>query len=82
MDYPEVQLLIGGKWRRAAAGRTIPVLNPATEEVIGHVARAEIADLDAALTASQNRLRALARHIRLRAGEGAAPRRRSLARTP
>ncbi len=53
MDYPEVQLLIGGKWRAAAAGRTIPVLNPATEEVIGHVARAEIADLDAALTAAK-----------------------------
>lgn len=49
MDYPEVQLLINGKWRAGAAGRTIPVLNPATEDVIGHVARAETADLDAAL---------------------------------
>jgi succinate-semialdehyde dehydrogenase / glutarate-semialdehyde dehydrogenase len=53
MDYPEVQLLINGKWRAGAAGRTIPVLNPATEEVIGHVARAETADLDAALTGAK-----------------------------
>lgn len=53
MDYPEVQLLINGKWRTGAAGRTIPVVNPATEDVIGHVARAEIADLDAALAAAK-----------------------------
>jgi len=53
MDYPDVQLLIGGKWRVGTAGRTISVVNPATEEVIGHVARAEIADLDAALAAAE-----------------------------
>ena len=53
MDYPDVQLLIDGKWRAGAAGRTIPIVNPATEEVIGHVARAEIADLDAALAAAE-----------------------------
>ncbi len=53
MDYPDVQLLIDGTWHAGAAGRTIPVLNPATEEVIGHVARAEIADLDAALAAAK-----------------------------
>jgi succinate-semialdehyde dehydrogenase / glutarate-semialdehyde dehydrogenase len=53
MHYPDVQLLIDGAWRAGAAGRTIPVVNPATEEVIGHVARAEVSDLDAALKAAQ-----------------------------
>ncbi|MDR3407621.1 MAG: NAD-dependent succinate-semialdehyde dehydrogenase [Methylovirgula sp.] len=53
MDYPDVQLLIDGAWRAGAAGRTIPIVNPATEEVIGQLARAGIADLDAALAAAK-----------------------------
>ncbi|ESR27025.1 NAD-dependent succinate-semialdehyde dehydrogenase [Lutibaculum baratangense] len=50
-SYPETLLLIDGEWRPAASGKTIPVVNPATEEVIGKVAWAEKADLDAALEA-------------------------------
>jgi succinate-semialdehyde dehydrogenase/glutarate-semialdehyde dehydrogenase len=50
--YPNTELLIDGKWGPAAAGKTIPVLNPATEEVIGHVAHAEKPDLDRALAAA------------------------------
>src|SRR5271168_954307 len=53
MDYPNVQLLIDGKWRPAASGKTIPVLNPATEEVIGTVAHAGKADLDEALVSAE-----------------------------
>src|ERR1700721_2039030 len=53
MDYPNVQLLIDGKWRPAASGKTIPVLNPATEEVVGTVAHAGKADLDEALAAAE-----------------------------
>src|SRR6478735_2959453 len=34
------QLLIGGEWRDAADGKTMPVVNPATEEVIADVASA------------------------------------------
>ena len=52
-DYPDVQLLIDGQWRAGAGGRTIPIVNPATEEVIGRVAHAEIADLDLALAAAK-----------------------------
>ncbi|MGM0586614.1 MAG: NAD-dependent succinate-semialdehyde dehydrogenase [Pseudomonadota bacterium] len=52
-DYPDTQLLIAGEWRPGAQGRTIPVQDPATDEVIGHVAHAETADLDAALEAAQ-----------------------------
>ena len=41
MNYPNVQLFVDGKWRPAASGKTIPVLNPATEEAVGNVAHAE-----------------------------------------
>jgi aldehyde dehydrogenase (NAD+) len=47
------QLLIGGEWRDAAGGRTMPVVNPATEEVIAEVAAASAADLDAAVAAAR-----------------------------
>ena len=52
MTYPNVQLHIDGKWRASASGQTIPVLNPATEEVVGTVAHASKADLDEALAAA------------------------------
>lgn len=51
--YPDVLLCINGAWTKAADGRTIPVVNPATEEVIGSVAHAGRADLDAALAAAE-----------------------------
>ncbi len=51
--YPNVQLHINGEWRPARSGRTIPVLNPATEEVIGTVAHAGTDDLDEALAAAE-----------------------------
>jgi len=50
--YENVLLHIAGKWVPAADGRTIEVVNPATEEVIGTLARAGIPDLDAALAAA------------------------------
>lgn len=53
MTYPNVQLLINGQWRASGSGRTIPVLNPATEEVVGTVAHADKADLDEALAAAE-----------------------------
>ena len=54
MAYPNTLLLINGKWRGGASGRTIPVINPATEETIGSVAHADRADLDEALEAAAN----------------------------
>ena len=50
--YSDVPLMIDGAWTKGAMGRTIPVINPATEEVIGQVAHAEKADLDRALEAA------------------------------
>jgi succinate-semialdehyde dehydrogenase/glutarate-semialdehyde dehydrogenase len=50
--YQDTQLFIDGQWRPARSGRTIPVINPATEEVIGKVAHASKEDLDEALEAA------------------------------
>jgi succinate-semialdehyde dehydrogenase / glutarate-semialdehyde dehydrogenase len=50
MQYPELQLYIGGAWKKAAGGP--PVINPSDESVIGTVPVASRLDLDAALTAA------------------------------
>ena len=50
--YPDTQLYIDGAWCAAASGRTHPVVNPATGDVIGKFAWAERADLDRALAAA------------------------------
>jgi aldehyde dehydrogenase (NAD+) len=47
------QLFINGEWRAAAAGQTLDVVNPATEEVIATVASAEQGDVDAAVAAAR-----------------------------
>ena len=52
MTYSDVLLHIDGKWRGGSSGRTIPVLDPATEDTIGTVAHADTADLDEALAAA------------------------------
>jgi len=52
MNYSDVSLMIDGAWTKGANGRTIPIVNPATEEVIGQLAHAEKADLDRALAAA------------------------------
>ena len=53
MTYPNTSLFIDGAWVDATDGRTIPVHNPATGQVIGSVAHASIKDLDLALDATQ-----------------------------
>ncbi|GGJ84975.1 NAD-dependent succinate-semialdehyde dehydrogenase [Pseudomonas matsuisoli] len=50
----DVNLLINGEWRAALSGKTLDIVNPATEAVIGQLAHAEQADLDLALKAAQN----------------------------
>src|SRR5258708_4717649 len=57
MTYSDVSLMIDGAWTKGANGRTIPVVNPATEEVIGQVAHAEKSDLDRALAAADKGFR-------------------------
>ncbi len=52
MAYEKLELLIGGTWTAGTSGKTQPVINPATEEVLGHLPLASAADLDDALAAS------------------------------
>ena len=52
-SYRDVLLLIDGEWTAAGDGRTLPVHNPATGEVIGTVARAGKAELDRAIAAAE-----------------------------
>jgi succinate-semialdehyde dehydrogenase/glutarate-semialdehyde dehydrogenase len=52
VTYPDTSLFINGKWRPAHSGKTIAVINPATEETIGTVAHADRSDLDEALAAA------------------------------
>jgi acyl-CoA reductase-like NAD-dependent aldehyde dehydrogenase len=47
------QLFINNEWRDASGGKTLEVINPATEEVIAEVASAEQADVDAAVAAAR-----------------------------
>ncbi|WP_430395556.1 NAD-dependent succinate-semialdehyde dehydrogenase [Ferrovibrio sp.] len=51
--YTDIQLQIAGQWVGGAAGATIQILNPATGEAIGTVAKAERTDLDRALAAAE-----------------------------
>ena len=51
--YTDTLLHIDGQWRPGASGRSLPVEDPATGEVIGRVAHADTADLDEALAAAE-----------------------------
>ncbi len=49
----EYGLFIGGKWRRAASGKTFSTINPATEQEIAQVADGGAADIGAAVSAAR-----------------------------
>lgn len=50
----QIQLFIGGSWRKARSGESIPVINPVTEEEIGQIGKADLSDIqDAAIAAAQ-----------------------------
>jgi phenylacetaldehyde dehydrogenase len=48
------KMLIGGKWLEAASGNTFPTYNPATGEILAHVAEGNGTDVDRAVTAARN----------------------------
>ncbi|GAA4823093.1 NAD-dependent succinate-semialdehyde dehydrogenase [Streptomyces ziwulingensis] len=50
--HPAVRMYLAGEWAEGGTGRTAPILNPATEEVIGEVPLATTDDLDRALAAA------------------------------
>ena len=45
---------INGEWIDSTSGETIEVVNPATEEVIGSIAKGNKEDVDKAVEASEN----------------------------
>jgi phenylacetaldehyde dehydrogenase len=47
------KMLIGGRWVDAASGKTFPTYNPATGEVLAHVAEGNSADVDSAVSAAR-----------------------------
>src|SRR5260370_8327261 len=47
------KLLIGGEWVKAASGKTFPTYNPATGEVLAHVAEGDTEDIDRAVAAAR-----------------------------
>src|SRR5687768_10812748 len=46
-------MLIGGKWLEAASGKTFPTYNPATGEILAHVAEGAATDVDRAVLAAR-----------------------------
>jgi aldehyde dehydrogenase (NAD+) len=50
----QTKMLINGVWQNAASGKTFETLNPATGEVIAHVAEGDKADVDKAVIAARN----------------------------
>jgi succinate-semialdehyde dehydrogenase/glutarate-semialdehyde dehydrogenase len=56
--YEGLGLYIGGAWKTGSAGRTHPVIDPATERQLGDVPVAETSDVEAAIAAAEK-----ARHV-------------------
>ena len=63
-QYPRVAHFIGGQWHTGETGRTIPVIDPATEQVIAQVPVASPSQVEAAIEAA---------HRAFPAWRGAAP---------
>jgi len=53
LSYPELKLHIAGEWLGTEGRETLPVLNPATEELLGQLPVASTEDLDRALAAAE-----------------------------
>ena len=51
--YPHTQLLIANEWCDARSKKQLPVINPADDSILGHVAAAGIEDLERAVVAAQ-----------------------------
>lgn len=49
----QIPLFIGGVWRNTHPDESIPVINPATEEQIGLIAKASLADIEDAAIAAE-----------------------------
>jgi aldehyde dehydrogenase (NAD+) len=52
----QTKLLINNQWVDAVSGKTFPTIDPATEQVIAHVAEGDKADIDKAVAAAKKAL--------------------------
>ncbi|WP_439672398.1 hypothetical protein AEMCBJ_21325 [Cupriavidus necator] len=52
-NYRVPQLFINGEWRDGTAETVTRVINPATEEVLGELSHASVADIDQAIAAAE-----------------------------
>jgi len=50
--YSGLGLMLNGAWRRASDGKTLPVVSPVTEEPVGAIPAATLADVEEALASS------------------------------
>ncbi len=57
-------MLIDGKWVAALSGRTFETINPATGEVLAHVAEADAADINRAVQAARKAFEGTWSHIK------------------
>jgi succinate-semialdehyde dehydrogenase/glutarate-semialdehyde dehydrogenase len=54
--YEKFGQFIDGKWQQAEKKETYEVINPATEEVLGHASKATPVDVEKALQSALNSL--------------------------
>jgi succinate-semialdehyde dehydrogenase / glutarate-semialdehyde dehydrogenase len=62
LDAVNTQLYIGGEWRDAAEGGTLPVEDPATGETLAEVADASVDDAKSALAAAHETFQSFRNH--------------------
>ncbi|XP_034207440.1 betaine aldehyde dehydrogenase 1, chloroplastic-like isoform X3 [Prunus dulcis] len=53
VPVPSRQLFIAGEWREPLLEKRIPIINPATEEIVGDIAAATAEDVDMAVDAAR-----------------------------
>ncbi|WP_156467111.1 MULTISPECIES: aldehyde dehydrogenase family protein [unclassified Phenylobacterium] len=56
LDFAHEGLFIGGRWRGASGGETLPVEDPSTGEIVGRLAAGGADDVDAAVSAARSAL--------------------------
>ena len=69
LERVETRLYIGGEWRDAEGGRTLPVEDPATGETLVEVADATVGDAKAALAAADEAFKTFRTHPPRERGE-------------
>ncbi len=52
-DVASYEMYINGEWTKSSSGKTFPVYDPSTEEVIAHVPEADAKDVDRAVAAAR-----------------------------